>query len=55
MFRWCVVALAVCALAGPARAADYPTRPVSVIVPFPPGGGVDAMARVVSDKLGIAF
>jgi tripartite-type tricarboxylate transporter receptor subunit TctC len=39
----------------PSLAADYPARPVTIIVPFPPGGGVDAMARVVSDKLGAAF
>jgi tripartite-type tricarboxylate transporter receptor subunit TctC len=38
-----------------AAAADYPARPVTIIVPFPPGGGVDAMARVVADKLSIAF
>jgi tripartite-type tricarboxylate transporter receptor subunit TctC len=38
------------ALAG-AQAADYPTRPVTIVVPFPPAGGVDALARVVAQKL----
>jgi tripartite-type tricarboxylate transporter receptor subunit TctC len=53
--RWCVVVVALCSLITVSFAADYPTRPVTIIVPFPPGGGVDAMARVVADKLSAAF
>ncbi|CAN5458851.1 tripartite tricarboxylate transporter substrate binding protein [soil metagenome] len=34
-----------------AAAADYPTKPVTVIVPFPPGGSTDTIARAVSAKL----
>jgi tripartite-type tricarboxylate transporter receptor subunit TctC len=35
--------------------ADYPNRPVTLIVPYPAAGGVDAMARVVAQKLSEAF
>ncbi len=35
-------------VARPALAAEWPAdRPITVVVPFPPGGGVDQMARVV--------
>jgi tripartite-type tricarboxylate transporter receptor subunit TctC len=53
--RCCLVVAALCALVVSAAAASYPTRAVTIIVPFPPGGGVDAMARVVADKLSHAF
>ena len=46
-------ALAAVALLAPwqARAQDYPSRPLKVIVPQPPGGGFDLVARVVAEKL----
>jgi tripartite-type tricarboxylate transporter receptor subunit TctC len=49
-------ALAACvalALAAPVNvsADDYPTRPVKLILPVPAGGSVDAMARIIAEKL----
>jgi tripartite-type tricarboxylate transporter receptor subunit TctC len=53
-----VIALTVLALIGvldPARADDYPTRPITLIVPFPPGGSTTVMARNVADKLSVTL
>src|SRR3979490_167673 len=38
-----------------AHAAEFPTRAITLVVPYPAGGGVDAMARVVAQKLSDAF
>ena len=48
----CVAALcfALCATAG-ASAQDYPSRPVTLIVPYAAGGGNDVMARIVAERM----
>jgi len=38
-----------------AVAADYPARPLRLLVPFPPGGGVDLLARLLGSRLGEAL
>ncbi len=46
-----VAALLPGAAVPPACAAEYPARPVRLIVPFPPGGGNDILARAVGQRL----
>src|SRR3979409_2346201 len=50
-----IVAVAMAALAIPAVAQDYPTRPITLVVPYTAGGGNDAMARVVADRMSVAL
>jgi tripartite-type tricarboxylate transporter receptor subunit TctC len=49
------IALFACVATGVAIAQTYPTKPVRMIVPFPPGGATDLLARVVGQKLGEAL
>ena len=53
----CIVAYLVmaCAAAPSARAADYPARPIHLVVSYQPGGIVDFAARVLADQLGSAL
>ena len=46
--------LALCAglLAAPAAAQTYPDRTIKLVVPQPPGGGFDTVARILADRLG---
>jgi tripartite-type tricarboxylate transporter receptor subunit TctC len=47
--------MALLVVGGAAFAQSYPTAPVRVIVPFPPGGGVDGAGRLISQKLAEAL
>src|SRR5262245_50053853 len=54
------LAVVLCVAAGmalivSASAQMYPSRPVILVVPFPAGGGVDAMARIVAERLGASL
>ena len=44
--------LAACLLAtGAASAQTYPNRPITLLVPFPPGGATDTIARIIQDPM----
>ena len=47
----CLAAVLAMASGSAAAQADFPTRPVRMIVPFPPGGGIDTTARIAAQKL----
>ena len=47
-----VLAAAALAVCGAALAQAYPSKPVRVIIPFPPGGTLDAVGRQLAQKLG---
>src|SRR5258708_30186600 len=46
------VMAALCVVAAPVRAQDYPNHSVTVVVPFPAGGPSDVVARIVADQMG---
>jgi tripartite-type tricarboxylate transporter receptor subunit TctC len=49
------IGLAFIALISAAHADNYPSRPITLIVPFPPGGSTDVAARIMADKMGAAL
>lgn len=53
--RLAAFAAAVLAVAGSALAQDWPTRTVTIVVPFPAGGTTDVLARAISSKLAAAI
>ncbi len=53
--RMCLSALCLAAafpVAGVAQAGDFPQRPITIVVPTAPGGGNDAMARILAQRMG---
>lgn len=51
MIRFVAAVAAALCLGGPAGAATYPSEPVHLIVPYAPGGNVDAAARILGEQL----
>src|SRR5260221_7158659 len=51
-FRFFLVAVALC---GSAAEAQYPSKPIRLLVPIPPGGGPDLVARLIAPRLGEAL
>jgi tripartite-type tricarboxylate transporter receptor subunit TctC len=49
--RSAIVWIALALLCGMASAQDFPNRPIRWVVPFPPGGGADATARTITQKI----
>jgi tripartite-type tricarboxylate transporter receptor subunit TctC len=50
-----LAAALLCAPHGAAVAEDYPSHPITLIVPYPPGGGVDLIGRLVGQRLSAAL
>jgi len=50
-----VVAALMTALAGPADADMFPSKPITVVVPFAPGSGTDTITRLIGQHLGTAL
>src|ERR1043165_6534838 len=49
--RLALVALSLVAASPCAQAQDYPTRPVTIVVPYTPGGSTEILARMIGQKL----
>ena len=47
-----VATAALIALTGALSAQDWPTRPITMIIPFAPGGGIDASGRIQAQRMG---
>ena len=51
VWKACAVAMLLVGIAGEVGAQDYPSRAITVVVPFPAGGASDVVARIVTDQM----
>src|SRR5271156_2859748 len=50
-----VLLAAACGGAATATAQVYPSRPITMIVPFPPGGPTDTIARIITERMRVSL
>jgi tripartite-type tricarboxylate transporter receptor subunit TctC len=55
VFKMAAAALAVMLTANAALAQGYPNRPIKIVVPATPGGGIDIIARLVGEKISVSL
>ncbi len=48
---WAALSFLILFGAAPAPAQTYPSRPITLVVPFPPGGSTDAAARIMAERM----
>ena len=48
---WVALSFLILFGAAPAQAQTYPSRPITLVVPFPPGGSTDAAARIMAERM----
>src|SRR6185437_4702011 len=52
---WAALSFLILFGAAPAQAQTYPSRPITLVVPFPPGGSTDAAARIMAERMRTAL